>query len=64
MASLPEDDGRKPGDQQAWMSGQRHAIIRHVNERARDAVEAYTTLLEELSPRQAASALRNPEDGS
>ena len=44
MAPLPEDDGRKPGDQQAWTSEQRHALTRHVDERARDAVEAYTTL--------------------
>jgi hypothetical protein len=43
MAPLPEDDGRKPGDQQAWTSEQRHALTRHVDERARDAVEAYTT---------------------
>ncbi|OYR43865.1 recombinase [Halorubrum sp. Hd13] len=39
-----EDDGRKPGDQQAWTSEQRHALTRHVDERARAAVEAYTTL--------------------
>jgi len=42
MAPLPEDDGRKPGDQQAWTSEQRHALTRHVDERARDAVKAYT----------------------
>jgi hypothetical protein len=47
MAPLPEDDGRKPGDQQAWTSEQRHALTRHVDERARDAVEAYTTLPED-----------------
>jgi len=29
MAPLPEDDGRKPGDQQAWTSEQRHALTRH-----------------------------------
>ncbi|GCF15816.1 recombinase [Haloarcula mannanilytica] len=50
MAPLPEDDGRKPGDQQAWTSEQRHAITRHVDERARDAVEAYTTLPEDTDP--------------
>jgi hypothetical protein len=38
MAPLPEDDGRKPGDQQAWTSEQRHALTRHADERARDAV--------------------------
>jgi len=50
MAPLPEDDGRKPGDQQAWTSEQRHAFTRYVDERARDAVEAYTTLPEKLTP--------------
>jgi len=35
MAPLPEDDGRKPGDQQAWTSEQRHAFTRYVDERAR-----------------------------
>ena len=50
MAPLPEDDGRKPGDQQAWTSEQRHALTRHVDERARDAVEAYTTLPEDTAP--------------
>jgi integrase len=48
MAPLPEDDGRKPGDQQAWTSEQRHALTRHVDERARDAIEAYTTLPEDI----------------
>ncbi len=50
MAPLPEDDGRKPGDQQAWTSEQRHALTRHVDEQARDAVEAYTTLPEDTDP--------------
>jgi len=50
MAPLPEDDGRKPGDQQAWTSEQRHTLTRHVDERARDAVEAYTTLPEDTAP--------------
>jgi len=49
--ALLEDDGRKPGDQQAWTSEQRHAFTRYVDdERARDAVEAYTTLPEETDP--------------
>jgi integrase len=48
MAPLPEDDGRKPGDQQAWTSEQRHAITRYVDERARDAIETYTTLPEDV----------------
>ena len=43
-APLPEDDGRKPGDQQAWTSEQRHALTRYVDEQAREAIEAYTTL--------------------
>ncbi|WP_254280494.1 tyrosine-type recombinase/integrase [Haloarcula marina] len=46
-APLPEDDGRKPGDQQAWTSEQRHALTRFVDERARAAIEAYTTLPED-----------------
>jgi integrase len=44
MAPLPEDDGRKPGDQQAWTSEQRHALTRHVDEQARVAIETYTSL--------------------
>ena len=43
-APLPEDDGRKPGDQQVWTPEQRHALTRHVDEQARKAIEAYTTL--------------------
>ena len=50
MAPLPEDDGRKPGDQQAWTSEQRHAFTRHVAEKAREAVEAYTKLPEDTAP--------------
>ena len=48
MAPLPEDDGRKPGDQQAWTSEQRHALTRHVDEQAREAIEAYTTLSDDV----------------
>ena len=44
MAPLPEDDGRKPGDQQAWTSEQRHTLTRYVDKQARDAIETYTTL--------------------
>jgi integrase len=44
MAPLPEDDGRKPGDQQAWSPEQRHAVTRHVDKRARDAIDAFTAL--------------------
>jgi len=50
MAPLPEDDGRKPGDQQAWTPEQRHAFTRDVDERAREAIEAYATLPEDTDP--------------
>ncbi|WP_440991812.1 site-specific integrase [Haloarchaeobius baliensis] len=43
-APLPSDDGRKPGDQQAWTPEQRHALTRHVDAAAREAVESFTTL--------------------
>jgi integrase len=49
-APLPEDDSRKPGDQQAWTSEQRHALTRHVDEQARNAIEAFTTLPEGTDP--------------
>jgi len=48
MAPLPEDDGRKPGDQQAWTSEQRHALTRYVDAQAREAIEAYTTLPDDV----------------
>jgi len=47
-APLPEDDGRKPGDQQAWTPEQRHALARHVDEQAREAIKAYTTLPDDV----------------
>jgi len=47
-APLPEDDGRKPGDQQAWTPEQRHALTRHVDEQAREAIEAYVTLSDDV----------------
>ena len=43
-APLPADDGRRPGDQQAWTSEQRHAVTRYVDEQARTAIEAFTNL--------------------
>ena len=49
-APLPDDDGRKPGDQQAWTSEQRHAFTRHVDEQARNAIEAFTTLPSDADP--------------
>ncbi|MCY4731075.1 site-specific integrase [Natronomonas gomsonensis] len=47
IAPLPEDDGRKPGDQQAWTSEQRHTLTQHVDDQARAAVKAYTTVPED-----------------
>jgi hypothetical protein len=46
----PEDDGRKPGDQQAWTPEQRHTLTRHVNEQARAVIETYTTLPDDVDP--------------
>jgi integrase len=37
---LPEDDGRRSGDQQAWGTKEREQIIHHVNEEANAAVDA------------------------
>jgi integrase len=37
---LPDDDGRRSGDQQAWGSSQRQQIISHVDESAQEAVDA------------------------
>jgi len=51
-APLPDDDGRKPGDQQAWTSEQRHVLTRHVDEQARNAIEAFTTLPEDVDPHE------------
>ena len=50
-APLPEDGGRKPGDQQAWTSEQRHTLTRHVDEQAREAIETYTGLPEDVDSR-------------
>ncbi|QGX93357.1 site-specific integrase (plasmid) [Haloplanus rallus] len=49
-APLPDDDGRKPGDQQAWTPEQRHALTRYVDAQAREAIEAYTTLPDDVDP--------------
>jgi len=49
-APLPDDDGRKPGDQQAWTPEQRHALTRHVDAQAREAIEVYTTLPDDVDP--------------
>jgi integrase len=49
-APLPDDDGRKPGGQQAWTPEQRHALTRHVDEQARESIEAYTTLPDDVDP--------------
>lgn len=36
---LPEDDGRRSGDQQAWTSEQRQQLMRHMNERGHAVVD-------------------------
>ena len=36
---LPENDGRRSGDQQAWTDEHRRRITRHVDERAHDAAD-------------------------
>jgi len=64
MAPLPEDDGRKPGDQQAWTSEQRHAFTRYVDERAATPSRRTRHSRRKLTPRQAASALCGAEGGS
>jgi hypothetical protein len=49
-APLPGDGGRKPGDQQAWTSEQRHALTRHVDEQAREAVFDAHDIDDEIAP--------------
>ena len=49
-APLPEDGGRKPGDQPAWTSEQRHALTRHVDEQAREAVFDAHDIDDEIAP--------------
>lgn len=44
QSPLPEDTGRKPGDQQAWTADQRHELTRFVDEQAHAAIESFTTL--------------------
>ena len=39
-APLPEDDGRRPGDQQAWEPEHRDLITRHVDEQTAAAIDA------------------------
>ena len=48
MAPLPEDDGRRPGDQQAWTPEHRHRLTEHVSKTAREAIEDYTTLPDDV----------------
>jgi len=50
MAPLPEDDGRKPGDQQIWTSEQRHTLTRYVDDRVHDTIETYRALPEDVDP--------------
>jgi integrase len=40
-APLPDDDGRRPGDQQAWTPEQRHELTRHVEDVYREAADQY-----------------------
>jgi integrase len=40
QAPLPEDDGRRPGDQQAWEPEHRDLITRYVDEQASAAIDA------------------------
>lgn len=49
MAPLPDDDGRKPGDQQAWTSEQRHQLTRHVDNKAREAIDVYASISDDSS---------------
>jgi integrase len=44
VAPLPDEDGRKSGDQQAWTTEQRHGLTRHADERVHNTLETYTTL--------------------
>jgi len=46
-APLPEDDGWKPGDPQAWTPERRHALTCSVDEEMRTAIEQYTGLPED-----------------
>ena len=43
---LPEDDGRRPGDQQMWSAEQRDALLEHTSERVEGALER----LEDVDP--------------
>ena len=38
---LPEDNGRRPGDQQAWSPEQRDLLTRFVDERASEAIDRF-----------------------
>lgn len=40
-APLPDDDGRRPGDQQAWSPEQRHDLTRHVEDVFYEAADQY-----------------------
>ena len=64
MAPLPDDDGRKPGDQQAWTPEQRHKFTRYIDEQARDAIETYTMSAESRRDKQRAryAALKAARD--
>ncbi|CDK38313.1 uncharacterized protein BN903_513 [Halorubrum sp. AJ67] len=44
IAPLPEDDGGRPGDQQAWTSDQRHALTQYVDDAVYEASERISVL--------------------
>jgi integrase len=39
---LPDDDGRRPGDQQAWSPEDRHQLTEYTNQRVNEALEDYS----------------------
>lgn len=43
-APIPEDDGRRPGDQQAWTPQQRNQIVIFVNKKAYESLSEYRDL--------------------
>lgn len=49
-APLPDDDGRKPGDQQAWTPDQRHALTRHLDGTARAAIDSLADVDADADP--------------
>jgi len=52
-APLPDDDGRRPGDQQAWSADQRHELTRHVEDAFHEAADEYDAVSSENSRERA-----------